>query len=171
MKNYKKVQVKRIKDMGKYVTRKIRQGYVIIDVSLNDAKNEIVEVTSYANDRNCASYYYRYLAGSDDYLRANIMIERLEPILKLDEEEPYTDIYWDDQDFTTFDDLESIFKDWTKDSVGECSYHYHSDLYISKAPVELGDFGGPLELEFIDECVIGGYYNVSSKPYFTPWGQ
>lgn len=167
MKNYKKVQVKRIKDMGKYVTRKIRQGYVIIDVSVNDAKNEIVEVTSYANDRNCASYYYRYLAGSDDYLRANIMIERLEPIMGLDEEEPYTDIYWDDQDFTTFEDLEFYFKDWKKDNV---SYLYSSVLYISKTPVELGDFGGPLESEFIDECVIGGYYNVSSKPYFTPWG-
>lgn len=169
MKNYKKVQVKQIKDMGKYVTQKIRQGYVIIDVSLNDAKNEIVDVTSYANDRNCASYYYRYLAGSDDYLKANIMIEQLEPILELGEEEPYTDIYWDDQNFTTFDDLESLFKDWKKDSVGECSYHYHSDLYISKVPADLSDFGGPLELAFIDECVTVGYYNVSPKPHFTPW--
>ncbi|MGN0408901.1 MAG: hypothetical protein ACI4E3_00685 [Candidatus Fimousia sp.] len=151
MKNYRKVPVENIKNLSDYVVRKIKEGHVIIDIEINDDKREIVEVISYANDKDCKSMVYRYLAGSDEVLQACVMVQHMEPIEDVDDGMKFIDIHRDDQDLIGYEVVKDNFKEWDKYCNRSDIYRYHRECYISIGQIEIGDFGGPLELDFLEE--------------------
>ena len=51
MKNYRSVSLNRIKDFETYAEKKLKAGHIIIEIRLNEEKNEIRKIVSYAQDK------------------------------------------------------------------------------------------------------------------------
>ena len=52
MKNYRSVSLNRIKDFETYAEKKLKGGHIIIEIRLNEERNEIRKIVSYAQDKN-----------------------------------------------------------------------------------------------------------------------
>ena len=52
MKNYRSVSLNRIKDFETYAEKKLKAGHIIIEIRLNEERNEIRKIVSYAQDKN-----------------------------------------------------------------------------------------------------------------------
>lgn len=72
MKNYEKIPFNKISNIESYVEEKLRDGHVIIQFLVNEDKKEIGELISYANDKDCKSYY-RSLTDSDEQLKTKVI--------------------------------------------------------------------------------------------------
>ena len=57
MRDYKRMFFNKFESMESYTERHLKAGFVIIQILVNDDKEEIEELTSYANDTECKSYY------------------------------------------------------------------------------------------------------------------
>ena len=58
---YKKIPFNRIKNMEKYVTEKLKKGHAIIQILVNEDRNSIDELISYANASEEESWYRCYI--------------------------------------------------------------------------------------------------------------
>ena len=77
MKNYMKIPFNRIKDIESYVEKKLKAGHIIIRILVNEDHKEIDDLISYANDKECQSYY-RSLTDSDEQLKTCVISEYVE---------------------------------------------------------------------------------------------
>lgn len=78
MKNYEKIPFTEIDNIESYVEEKLRDGHVIIQIRVNETNKEIDELISYANDKECRSYY-QSLTDSNEQLKTSVISEMLEP--------------------------------------------------------------------------------------------
>lgn len=181
MKNYTKIPFNKIKDIESYVEKKLKTGHIIIQILVNEDNKEIDELISYANDKECKSYY-RSLTDSDEELRTNVIVERLEPYYAYKDEirkycNPYKDktkkmactcdidIDTDSQNVIDFKMFKRDFKHMEKYYGGE-SFQYegyngktHYEFYISIDKGDVGNFGGCMEVNFTTEWMREqGYY-------------
>lgn len=170
MKNYKKIPFNRIKDIESYVEKKLREGHVIIRILVNEDEKEIAELVSYANDKECKSYYMN-LADSEEQLRASVITEELKPYYAFKDSEREQDIHTADIDIETdcqniisFQDFKEEFTIREKEFYNGISFSYdgvimHGEFYISTDKGDIANFGGNMELEFIEGWMIEqGYY-------------
>lgn len=59
MKNYRSVSLNRIKDFGTYAEKKLKAGHIIIEIWLNEERNEIRKIVSYAQDKNGQTWIWK----------------------------------------------------------------------------------------------------------------
>ena len=59
MKNYRSVSLNRIKDFETYAEKKLKAGHIIIEIRLNEEKNEIRKIVSYAQDKNGQTWIWQ----------------------------------------------------------------------------------------------------------------
>lgn len=170
MKNYEKIPFNEIDNIESYMEEKLRDGHVIIQILVNEDKKEIDELISYANDKECKSYY-RSLTDSDEQLKTSVISEMLEPYYKFkDSEESENeemcdiDIETDSQnviDFSTFKkDFRSMEEYYSEKRSQIEGNNIHYEFYESIEKGNIGDFGGHLEIDFITEWMAEqGYYS------------
>lgn len=171
MKNYEKIPFNEINNIESYVEDKLKNGYVIIQVNINEIRNEIDELITYANDKECESYY-RSLTDSDEQLKTCVITERLEPYYAFKGKNRDKnsccdiDIKTDDQNVIDFDTFKDDFKDMSE-YYDEHSFQYeeylgkeHYEFYISTGKGDIENFGGSMEADFITEWMVEhGYHN------------
>lgn len=161
MKGYIRITVEQLRD-GVYVADLLRNGHVLIQAVVDTENEEIVEVTSYTNDKQCESYYHS-LAGTEEQLRKGVIMETLYPCYAFKNEELSSslcccaiDIESDCQDIISFAEMERRVKSM-KATGGDNTYY---EYYVSKAKGDIKNFGGPLELDFVELLMTEkGYYN------------
>lgn len=170
MKNYKKIPFNRIKDIGAYVEKKLREGHVIIRILVNEDEKEITELVSYVNDKECKSYYIN-LADSDEQLKTCVITESLNPYYAFKDSSRSDDCYADidiETDCQNIIDFQSVKEDFSsreKEFYNGISFQYdgemmHYEFYISIDKEYIENFGGCMELEFIEEWMAEhGYYS------------
>lgn len=59
MKNYRIVSLNRIKDFETYAEEKLKAGHIIIEIRLNEERNEIRKIVSYAQDKNGQTWIWQ----------------------------------------------------------------------------------------------------------------
>ena len=59
MKNYRSVSLNRIKDFETYAEKKLKAGHIIIEIRLNEERNEIRKIVSYAQDKNGQTWIWQ----------------------------------------------------------------------------------------------------------------
>lgn len=114
MKNYKKIPFNRIKDIGAYVEKKLREEHVIIRILVNEDEKEIAELVSYVNDKECKSYYIN-LADSDEQLKTCVITESLNPYYAFKDSSRSDDCYADidiETDCQNIIDFQSVKEDF-----------------------------------------------------------
>lgn len=170
MKYYEKIPFSAIDNIEFYVEEKLRDGHVIIQILVNEDKKEIDELISYANDKDCKSYF-QCLADSDEQLKTSVISEMLEPYYAFKDKEKSEnegicdiDIDTDNQNVIDFDTFKKDFREMREYYSGE-SIHIdndsvHYEFFVSDEKGNMGDFGGCLEIEFVAEWMTEqGYYN------------
>ncbi|MBQ4523774.1 MAG: hypothetical protein IJA10_12600 [Lachnospiraceae bacterium] len=171
MKNYKKIPFNRIKDIESYVEKKLKAGHIIIQIRVNEDNKQIDELISYANDKECESYY-RSLTDSDEQLRTCVISECMELYYAFKDEKREAgtcdiDIDADLQDVIDFYEFKKDIKDMKEHYSGE-SFQWkdyddsscHYEFYISLEKGDIANFGGCLEIDFVTEWMEEqGYYH------------
>lgn len=170
MENYAKIPFSRIKNIESYVERKLKAGHIIIQILVNEGNKEIDELISYANDKECESYY-RSLTDSDEQLQTCVISECMELYYAFKDEKREVgtcdiDIDADLQDVIDFYEFKKDIKNMKEYYSGESfqkehydasSYHY--EFYISIGKGDVANFGGCMEVEFATEWMTEqGYY-------------
>lgn len=166
MKNYEKIPFNEIDNIESYVEEKLRDGHVIIQILANEDEKEIDELISYANDKECKSYY-RSLTDSDEQLKECVITEHIEPYYAFKDEMNKCcddiDINEDSQNVMDFNTFKADFKDMEKYYDEEDIPYYgkaHYEFYISTGKGDIENFGGCMEVEFVAEWMSEhGYYN------------
>lgn len=149
---YKKIPFNRIKNMEKYVTEKLKKGHAIIQILVNEDRNSIDELISYANASEEESWYRCYIEPTKN-LKDYVILQYLVPFY---EEDGYVSIYDDYQNIITFysaiDDLVDMKEyyegnsfQWENDKT-----NYHYEFYISKGKCDIENFGASMECDFAD---------------------
>jgi len=166
MKDYQKIPFNQITDIASYVEEKLKAGHVIIQILVNESLKQIDELISYANDKECKSYFCN-LTDSDAQLKESVITELIEPYyaFKKGMNKCFNDIdiNEDSQNVIAFNTFKADFKDMEKYYDGGDIPYYgkaHYEFYISTGKGDIGNFGGCMEVEFITEWMIEqGYYN------------
>lgn len=170
MKNYEKIPFNQISNIESYVEETLRAGHVIIQIAVNEDEKEISELVSYANDKECKSYY-RNIADSDEQLKSCIITESLNPYYafknsdKSDDCCADIDIEAESQNIEDFLNVKEKFTSREKDFYNGISFQYdgdmmHYEFYISTDKGDIANFGGSMELDFIEEWMTEhGYYS------------
>ena len=140
MKNYTKIQFTRISEIESYVEQKLKEGYSIIEIIVNENREEITDLISYANDKDCKSYY-RNLADSDEQIRNSVITESMTPYYAFRENNSDESIHTDDIDIET--DSQDIidFNNFKKRFITMEKNYYSGKPYS-------GDDGDTLHVEF-----------------------
>ena len=89
MKNYRSVSLNRIKDFETYAEKKLKAGHIIIEIRLNEERNEIRKVVSYAQDKNGQTWIWEKTDSEE-------MKRKADPCLRLenpDNEKMYCQYY------------------------------------------------------------------------------
>ena len=170
MKNYEKIPFNQISNIESYVEEKLKAGYIIIQIAVNEDEKEISELVSYANDKECKSYFSN-LADSDEQLKSGVITESLNPYYTFKDNSNSDDCYADidiETDCQNIEDFQSVKDKFTsreKDFYNSISFQYdgemmHYEFYISIDKGDIANFGGCLELDFIEEWMTEhGYYS------------
>lgn len=176
MKNYKRIPFNKIRNIESYVEKKLKEGHIIIQILVNEDKEEIDELISYGNDKECRSYY-RCLTNSDEQLRTCIIRECMQPYYAFKDknrDSGYCDIDIDDerQDVISFYTFKKDFSNMKKYYKGEnfCfkdgNEKMHYEFYISTGKADqcnecdVANLGGYVEVEFATEWMTErGYYS------------
>ena len=82
MKNYKKIPFNEIQDIESYVEKKLKAGNIIIQILVNEDNKEIEELISYANDKDCKSYYQN-ITDTDEQCLCQVFVGNLPHIFSL----------------------------------------------------------------------------------------
>lgn len=152
---YRKIPFNKIRDMEKYVTKKLKTGHAIIQILVNEDENSIDELISYAIASEEESWYRCYMSYVKDnqHLKDYVITEYLVPFY---EEDGYVSINNDCPDITTFycaiDSITEMKKYyegksflWENDGI-----NYHYEFYISKGKCDIENFGAGMECHFAD---------------------
>ena len=171
MKNYTKIPFGEIKDIESYVEKVLKAGYIIIQILVDEDNQQIAEVVSFANDKECKSYY-RNLTDSDEQLRTCVITETLEPYYAFKDKKRNErvcccdiDIETDCQDITDFASVVNNFasiekKHYSGESFKDDETTMHYEYYISTDKGDVANFGGNMEIEFVTEWMEEqGYYS------------
>lgn len=171
MKNYTKIPFNQIENIASYVEEKLKAGHVIIQILVNEDNKQIDELVSYANDKECRSYY-RNLTDSDEQLRTCVITETLEPYYAFKDKKRDErvcccdiDIETDCQDITDFASVVNNFvlmekKYYSGESFKDDEIAMHYEFYISTDEGDIANFGGSLEVDFVTEWMTEqGYYS------------
>lgn len=170
MKDYEKIPFGEIDNIESYIEEKLKSGHIIIQILVNETHRQIDELISYANDKECQSYYVS-LTDSDEQLKTSVIEERLEPYYAFKDTEKSgnietgnIDIETDSQnviDFSTFiEEFKSMEKYYDGENTKWNDGNSHYEFYISIDKGDIENFGGCLETEFITEWMSErGYYN------------
>ena len=89
MKNYRSVSLNRIKDFETYAEKKLKAGHIIIEIRLNEERNEIRKIVSYAQDKNGQTWIWQKTDSEE-------MKRKADPCLRLenpDNEKMYCQYY------------------------------------------------------------------------------
>lgn len=165
-----------------YVINKLKEGHTVIEILIDEDANKIVELISYANDKNGKSYYNYFMSGNQA-IENYVIVENLTPhyafqdndILQNSDDSCCTvdiGIQSDSQNVISFDYFESDFRrsmrkhyncESFKLEYSDCDSLYHYEFYISTNECDIGNFGGPMELDFIEQWMIEkGIINTNS---------
>lgn len=171
MRNYEKIPFNQISNIESYVEEKLKAGHIIIQIAVNEDKKEISELVSYANDKECVSFF-RNLAGiGEEELPKRVIEEVLEPYYAFKDANKEHDIHTADIDIetdcqyiTNFRRFKETIKEMEKYFNGDCfhvdSETMHYEFYISNGKGDIANFGGSMELDFITEWMTEhGYYS------------
>lgn len=77
MKNYRSVSLNRIKDFETYAEKKLKAGHIIIEIRLNEERNEIRKIVSYAQDKNEQTWIWQKTDSEE-------MKRKADPCLRLE---------------------------------------------------------------------------------------
>lgn len=159
MKNYKRIKIEKMSDR-KYLKQLFGNQKIIIQVLVNEKKVEIDELISYGLDKKAKSYY-KYLVRNNEELSENVIIETLYPFYNYKQEErdfcfAPIDIDSDSQNVLN---MWSVIYDLSK-AHENFKEGMHFEYYMSKGKGDFGNFGGPLELEFIREWHIANDHEI-----------
>ena len=170
MKNYKKIPFNEIQDIESYVEKKLKAGNIIIQILVNEDNKEIEELISYANDKDCKSYYQN-ITDTDEQLRTCIITETLEPYYAFKDKKKTErvsccdiDIETDYQDVINFSSVINKFASMEKEYYSGESFEddgetMHYEFYISTDKGDIENFGGSMEVDFVTEWMEEhGYY-------------
>lgn len=168
MKKYEKISFNEIDNIESYVEEKLRDGHILIQIRVNETNKEIDELISYANDKECKSYY-QSLTDSNEQLKTSVISEMLEPYYAFkDTEEAENvetcdiDIETDSQNVIDFSTFKKDFKAMEEYYSGKSSLaednNVHYEFYISIEKDKISDFGGALEIEFVTEWMLDQEY-------------
>ena len=171
MKNYTKIPFSEIKNIESYVEKVLKAGYIIIQILVDEDNQQIAEMVSFANDKECKSYY-RNLADSDEQLRTCVITETLEPYYAFKDKKRNErvcccdiDIEKDCQDITDFASVVNNFasmekKYYSGESFKEDDLPMHYEFYISMYEGDIANFVGSMEIDFVTEWMTEqGYYS------------
>lgn len=89
MKNYRSVSLNRIKDFETYAEKKLKAGHIIIEIRLNEERNEIRKIVIYAQDKNGQTWIWQKTDSEE-------MKRKADPCLRLenpDNEKMYCQYY------------------------------------------------------------------------------
>lgn len=171
MKNYTEISFNQIKDIKSYVEEKLKAGHIIIQILVNEDNKQIDELISYANDKECKSYY-RNITDSDEQLKTGVITETLEPYYAFKDKKRAErvcccdiDIETDCQDVTNFLSVINNFASMEKKYYSGESFEedddatMHYEFYTSTGKGDIANFGGSMEVDFITEWMTEqGYY-------------
>ena len=141
MKDYAKIPFDQFDDVEfnnieSYIEDKLKVGQIIIQILVDEDNQQIAELISYANDKECKSYY-RNITDSDEQLRTCVITETLEPYYAFKDKKYYSGESFKDDDVTM-----------------------HYEFYISIEKGDIANFGGCLEIDFVTEWMEEqGYYS------------
>lgn len=158
MKAYRRISHERITDFD-YVEKLLRQKKIIVRILVDEQRGVISELTSYAYDKNAQSYYTCYVKDKK-VLKDSIIIETLYPYYNFKREVPkkFTDPIDIWNDYQNVADYYRAIGDITRTKEFLTSTT-HFEFYVSKGVGDIDGFGGPLEVEFVEEWMIeNGYY-------------
>ena len=171
MKNYEKIPFDQISNIESYVEEKLKAGHIIIQILFNDDRKEIFNLVSYANDKECQSYYWN-IADSEEQLKTSVIEEDLDPYYAFKDDEKEQDVHTADIDIETdcqyIVDFQSVIKDfasmekkyYNEERFQDDGVTMHYEFYISTGKGDIGNFGGSMELDFVEEWMTEhGYYS------------
>lgn len=171
MKNYEKIPFNQISNIESYVEEKLKAGHIIIQILVNDDSKEIFNLVSYANDKECQSSY-RNIADSEEQLKTSVIAEDLDPYYAFKDGEKEQDVHTANIDIETdcqyIVDFQSVIKDFVSIEKKYCNGEgfqddgvtMHYAFYISTDKGDIANFGGSMELDFIEEWMTEhGYYS------------
>ena len=161
MRDYKRMFFNKFESMESYAERHLKAGFVIIQILVNDDKEEIENLTSYANDKECKSYY-RSLTDTDEQLKRSVIVEELEPYYAFkdktnDKSAASIDIETDNQNVIDFNILKDDFSAFEKKDydgekfIDDDGMLKHYEFYISIGRGDIANFGGSMEIDFVTE--------------------
>lgn len=176
MKDYAKIPFDQFDDVEfnnieSYIEDKLKAGHIIIQILVDEDNQQIAELISYANDKECKSYY-RNITDSDEQLRTCVITETLEPYYAFKDKKRAErvcccdiDIEIDSQDVTDFSVVINNFasmekKYYSGESFKDDDVTMHYEFYISIEKGDIANFGGCLEIDFVTEWMEEqGYYS------------
>lgn len=171
MRNYKKIPFDQISNIESYVEEKLRAGHIIIQIAVNEDEKEISELVSYANDKECVSYFRNLTGIDEEEFPKSVIKEVLEPYYAFKDDEKVQDVHTSDIDIetdyqyiTSFRRFKATIKEmegyFNGDSFHEDDEMMHYEFYISTGKGDIANFGGSMELDFITEWMTEhGYYS------------
>ena len=171
MRNYKKIPFDKISNIESYVEEKLRAGHIIIQIAVNEDEKEISELVSYANDKECVSYFRNLTGIGEEEFPKSVIKEVLEPYYAFKDDEKVQDVNTSDIDIetdyqyiTSFRRFKATIKEmegyFNGDSFHEDDEMMHYEFYISTGKGDIANFGGSMELDFITEWMTEhGYYS------------
>ena len=142
MKNYEKIPFDQLSNIESYVEEKLRAGHVIIQIAVNEVKKEISELVSYANDKECVSYFRNFAGIGEEELPTRVIEEEIEPYYAFKDDEKAQDVHTADIDIetdrqyiTSFRRFKATIKEMEEyfngDSFHEDDETMHYEFYIS----------------------------------------
>ena len=164
MKNYRNVSFNRIKDFGIYAEQKLKSGHIIVEIWLNEEKNEIKKLISYANDKNGQAKVWRR-TDSEEMKRSSVIVEEMIPAYQFEHPDTlhsrwYPEIESDRQTILDFKLLKDNFSRklnlFQDDNQCLClenkdNEKMYCQYYVSAKQGDFRNWGGPLERVFIKE--------------------
>ena len=138
MKNYRIVSLNRIKDFETYAEKKLKAGHIIIEIRLNEERNEIRKIVSYAQDKNGQTWIWQKTDSEE-------MKRKADPCLRLenpDNEKMYCQYYVSVKqgDFKNWGGpSESVFiREWKSAYGSEKSTSWKRD-FVQEAHLKAGE--------------------------------
>lgn len=153
LKAYERISHERITD-EKFLDMIFDEQRILIQILVDEEKQQITELISYGCDMNAESYYSCFVKDKEE-LEYSIILEVLYPdyeytYLKDDDYKLSVDIWNDNQNVIGFGHaLHSIMRTGERFSDTK-----HFEFYTSKGKGDFGNFGGPLEVEFVEEWML-----------------
>ena len=168
----KKIPFARIKNKNSYFTRKLKQGYIIVDVLVSDTENEISLLSVYGNDKkdeSCMACMF------PEVYRESVFVSQVIPEYPFKNRRCSDDylccmeLFDAGQGICSFEDAAHILS-YLSEKHGEQTScmdgeeeQGHREFYIIKpneeSPYNMASLGGEFECEFVESWMKShGYY-------------